>query len=179
MKLPRLLLTVFLMTQMGLHAQGGWRDQLARALPLMGQRNWIVVGEPAFPLMNAPGMDVVATDLSQTDLLTAVMDAVSRARHVRPVFYTDAELPFVQESDANGISAYRAQLVLLLKGAEVTTTLPDIQLMGNLEDISHSYRVLVLKSTTTLPYTSVYIQLDWGYWGPDAERRVRAAMQAK
>jgi hypothetical protein len=28
----------------------------------------------------------------------------------------------------------------------------------------------------TLPYTSVFLQLDCGYWSADAERRLREAM---
>jgi hypothetical protein len=179
MTFPRVLFLALLMAAPGLHAQNAWRDQLARALPLMGHRNWIVVGEPAFPLVNSTGIDVVATDLSQTDLLTAVLDAVLKARNVRPVFYTAEELPFVSEQDANGIGAYRAELATLLKGGVVVATLPHDQIMGNVEDVSRSYRVLVLKSTTTLPYTSVFIQLDSGYWTPDAEKRLRAAMQPR
>jgi hypothetical protein len=108
-----------------------------------------------------------------------VLDALSRARHVRPVFYTAAELPFVPERDANGISACRVQLAALLNGGEVVASLPHDQIMVNMEDVSRSYRVLVLKSTTTLPYTSVFIQLESGYWSPDAEKRLRAAMQPK
>lgn len=179
MTLRPLLLAVLLTANCRLCAQSSWRDQLARDLPQMGSHNWIVVGEPAFPLVNATGITVVATDLGQTDLLTAVLDAMARAGHVRPVFYTDAELPFVAEQDAVGIGAYRAQLAALLKGGQVVATLPQEQIMGNLEDVSRSYRVLVLKSTTRLPYTSVFIQFDSGYWSADAEKRVRSGMQGR
>jgi hypothetical protein len=177
--LQRFVLPVLLLASTALFAQTAWRDPLARDLPLMGQHNWIVVADPAFPLLTTPGIDVVATDLSQTDLLTAVLDALSRARHVRPVFFTDSELPFVPERDANGIGAFRAQLSILLKGGEINATLPQDQIMGNIQDISGTYRVLVLKSTTALPYTSVFIQLGSGYWSADAEKRLRAAMQPR
>jgi hypothetical protein len=177
--LQRFVLPVLLLASTALFAQTAWRDPLARDLPLMGQHNWIVVADPAFPLLTTPGIDVVATDLSQTDLLTAVLDALSRARHVRPVFFTDSELPFVPERDANGIGAFRAQLSILLKGGEINATLPQDQIMGNIQDVSRVYHVLVLKSTTALPYTSVFIQLDNGYWSSDAEKRLRATMQPK
>jgi hypothetical protein len=36
----------------------------------------------------------------------------------------------------------------------------------------------VLKTNMTLPYTSVFIELDCGYWSPEAEARLRAAMEA-
>jgi hypothetical protein len=161
------------------YGQSVWHDQLTRALPLMGRRNWIVVGEPAFPLVNATGIEVVTTDMSQTDLLSAVLDMLSRARHLRPMFYTDAELPYVAETDANGIGSYRAQLATLLKGGGPVTSLPHDQLMTDLVDVSRGYQVLVLKSTTMLPYSSVFIELDSGYWSADAEKRLRSAMQGR
>jgi len=147
-------------------------------MPLLGRHNWIVVADPAYPLPNSAGIEVVATDLSQTDLLTAVLNALAGARHVRPVFFTDAELPFVSEQDAIGIKAYQAQLATLLKGGEVSS-LPREQIEAEVEDDARNYHVLVLKSTTTLPYTSVFIKLDSGYWSADAEKRLRAAMQPK
>jgi len=67
---------------------------------------------------------------------------------------------------------------MLLKGGQVTV-LPHDQLMTDLVDVSRGYRVLVLKSTTLLPYSSVFIELDSGYWSADAEKRVRSAMQGK
>jgi hypothetical protein len=36
--------------------------------------------------------------------------------------------------------------------------------------------VLVLKTRLTIPYTSVFIRLECGYWSADAEKRLRAAM---
>jgi hypothetical protein len=32
------------------------------------------------------------------------------------------------------------------------------------------------KTNLTLPYTSVFLQIDCGYWSADAERRLRDAM---
>jgi len=84
----------------------------------------------------------------------------------------------VPEQDANGIGAYRAQLATLLKGGE-TASAPHEQLLAKLDAVSGQYHVLVLKSTTTLPYTSVFIELETGYWSADAEKRLRAAMQPK
>jgi hypothetical protein len=36
--------------------------------------------------------------------------------------------------------------------------------------------VLILKTDLTLPYTSVFIELDCGYWGPEKEQALRAMM---
>ena len=40
------------------------------------------------------------------------------------------------------------------------------------------YAVLVLKSKTALPYSSVFIELDSGYWDRDSEDRLRQEMRA-
>jgi hypothetical protein len=37
--------------------------------------------------------------------------------------------------------------------------------------------VLILKTSATIPYTSVFLQLNCRYWSDDAEARLRAAMQ--
>jgi hypothetical protein len=177
MRFPGVLI-VLLLGGLRLQGQTTWQEKLVHALPVMGHGDWIVVADPAYPLQTAPGMEVVATGLSQTDLLTAVLNALGGARHVRPVFYTDVELPYVSEQDGNGISAYRAQLGTLLKGGEVSS-LPQQQIEAKVDEAAGRYHVLVLKSATTLPYTAVFIELKSGYWSADAERRLRAAMQPK
>ncbi len=179
MRFRRLLFAGLLLMPWAAAAQNPWRDQLARLLPAMGRHNWIVVADPAYPLVNSTGMTVVATDLGQTDLLTLVLDAILRTGNWRPAFYTDAELPAVAEQDAIGIGAYRAQLSALLKGGEVVRSLTEEQIMSNLQEVARDYRVLVLKSNTRLPYSSVYIQLDSGFWSQDAEKRLRSAMQPR
>jgi hypothetical protein len=169
---------MFLMACSRLSAQSPWQEKLARDLPLMGQHNWIVIADSAFPLPTAPGIEVATTGLSQTDLLTFVLNTLANTPNVRPLFLTDAELPFVAERDANGISSYRVQLAGLLKGSEVETQ-PLDQILTRLDDVARNFHVLVLKSTITLPYTAVFIQLESRYWSPDAEKRLRAAMQPK
>jgi len=166
------------MAGLQLHAQTSWQEKVAHALPLLGHRDWIVVADPAYPLKNSTGFEVFATGLSQTDLLTVVLNALGGARNVRPVFFTDTELAYVSEQDANGISAYRAQLATLLKGGEASS-LPQDQLEAKVDEAARTFHVLVLKSTTPLPYSAVFIDLDTGYWSPDAENRLRAAMKPK
>src|SRR5581483_12526715 len=100
--------------------------------------------EPAFSLPNSTGIVVMPTGLSQTDLLTVVLNALTAARHVRPAYYTATKLPFVAEQDAIGIGSYRAQLAPMLKGGE-TQGLPQQELEAKLDAASRNYRVLVLK----------------------------------
>ena len=174
----RLSLPLLLFLGQQLCAQSNWQDKFLHSLPLMGRRDWIVIADPAYPLKNSSGMDIEATGQSQIKLLTEVLNTLAAAHHVRPVFFTDSELAFVTERDAIGISAYRAELASLLRGGEVTS-LPQEQMEGKVDGAARNYFVLVLKSTTMLPYTAVFIQLDNGYWSADAEKRLRMAMQPK
>ncbi len=178
MKARLIILPLLLMAAQRLYGQAGWQDKLAHEMPMMGEQNWIVVADSAYPLPSAPGMEVVVTGESQTELLTAVLNMVAKAPNVSPEFWTEAELPLVPEQDANGISAYRAQLAGLLAGGKAQALTRD-HMLAKMEDASRSYHVLVLKSTMTLPYTAVFIQLDTRYWSANAERRLRAAMAPK
>ena len=44
---------------------------------------------------------------------------------------------------------------------------------GMLEDANRSFDVLVIRTPTALPYTSVFLELQPGYWDVDSEARLR------
>ncbi len=50
--------------------------------------------------------------------------------------------------------------------------------MAKLNEAARLYDVLVIKTNLTIPYTSVFLELDCGYWAPEAEQRLRRAMAA-
>ena len=41
---------------------------------------------------------------------------------------------------------------------------------------AQTFSILILKTTMTIPYTSVFFQLDCAYWDAASETRLRAAM---
>jgi hypothetical protein len=86
-------------------------------------------------------------------------------------------LKFVPEEDAPGISAYRQQLAKLLDKREVNV-MEHEKIIALLDQAGQTFRVLIIKTNLTLPYTSVFLQLDCGYWSADAEQRLRKAMAA-
>jgi hypothetical protein len=43
---------------------------------------------------------------------------------------------------------------------------------------ARAFRVLIIKTNLTLPYRSVFLQLDCGYWSAEAGQRLRQAMAA-
>lgn len=157
-------------------ADVSWRTKLDQELPLLGHRNWIVIADAAYPWQTAPGIETVWTGVSQTEVVRAVLDTVAKAPHVRPVIYTDAELKAVPEARAKGVQAYRDELAKILSGREVTV-LPHEQIISRLDEAGKTFHVLLLKTKMTIPYTSVFIQLDCDYWSAEAERELRETMK--
>jgi hypothetical protein len=51
-------------------------------------------------------------------------------------------------------------------------------MLSQIDEAGKQYRVLVLKTTMTIPYSSVFIRLDCKYWGAEDEKRLRAKMAA-
>jgi hypothetical protein len=156
-------------------AQSDWKAELAQRLPLLGHRNWILIADSAYPLQVSPGIEVVETNADQVEVVRYVLAQVNNSIHVRPEIFMDAELPYVPEQDAPGATAYRQQIAQVLNGYKIDSLLHD-KLIAEMGQSSQSFRVLVLKTNLTVPYTSVFIRLNCKYWPTDAENRMRAQM---
>jgi len=170
-----LLLTLMLMIAITAGCRTAWRDKLTQNLSVMGHRNWVVVADSAYPAQNRPGIETIATGEDQLKTVKAVLRAVDEATHVRPIIYLDRELQSVSEADAPGINVYRGRLQLLLLN-RVVRTMPHEELIARLDEGAKVFRILILKTDMTLPYTSVFFELDCGYWSAEAEKRLRDKM---
>jgi L-fucose mutarotase/ribose pyranase (RbsD/FucU family) len=156
-------------------AAPSWQKTVAERIPLYGHRNWIVIADSAYPAQSGAGIETVVSNADHLEVVQAVLTALSHTKHVRPIVYTDAELKYVSENDAPGINAYRERLSRLL-GNRPVSVLPHEQIISRLDEAGKLFRVLIIKTNLTVPYTSVFLQLDCGYWSADAERRLREAM---
>jgi hypothetical protein len=152
-----------------------WRELLTQRLSLYGHRNWIVVADSAYPAQSSPGIETIASHADHLFVLQHVLGAIHASGHVRPVIYTDRELKFVSEQDAPGIQKYREELEALLGKSEVQA-LPHEDIITKLDQASKTFKILIIKTNLTLPYTSVFIELRAGYWSDAAERHLRAVM---
>jgi D-ribose pyranose/furanose isomerase RbsD len=155
-----------------------WESKLKAELPQLGHRNWIVVADAAYPKQSAPGITTIFTGGEQLEVLKTVLKAVEGAPHVKAIIMVDSELEHVTEEDAPGVIAYRTALKELMKGAQ-TKVLPHEQIISKLDEGSKLFNVLLLKTTMTIPYTSVFLELDCGYWNAEKEQRLRAAIEKK
>lgn len=161
----------------GMHKSPDWRARLNQELPLLGHRNWIAVVDSAYPLQTSGGIETIETNADQLEVVKSVLDELGKAKHVRPVIFTDAELKVVPESDAAGVTAYREALKKLL-GKTDAPALPHEEIISKLDEAGKTFHILVLKTRLTIPYTSVFVRLECGYWSADAEKRLREAMAA-
>lgn len=183
-RLRGVLMFAFILLGVGaLYGQSGgatstasdWRARLKEELPLLGHRNWIAVVDSAYPLQTSAGIETVETNAEQVDVVRAVLDELGKVTHVRPVIFADAELKLVPESDAAGVTAYRGALEAVLRGRE-TQSLPHEQIIAKLDEAGKTFHILVLKTRLTIPYTSVFLRLDCGYWSDEQEKRLREKM---
>jgi hypothetical protein len=156
-------------------AQSNWKSRVNESMPLLGHRNWILIVDSAYPLQSSPGVETIETNASHLDVLQYVLGAVNNSIHVRPLIYVDKELPFVPDDDAPGASAYRKQIAQTLSDYTIES-IPHERVISQIDETSKEFHVLVLKTTMTIPYSSVFIRLDCKYWSADAEKRMRARM---
>lgn len=171
------ILTLLFFTVSSASAAEPWQDKLQQQLPLLGHRNWIVVVDSAYPLQTAPGIETVYASASQIEIVKHVIAALAKTQHVKPTVYLDAEMKFVAENDAPGISTYRDDLKTILT-KQPAQELPHEQIIAKLDEAGKTFKVLVIKTPLTKPYTSVFFQLECGYWNAEAEQRLRDAMKA-
>jgi len=154
----------------------GWENVITDRLSAMGHRNWIVVADSAYPKQVAAGVETVPTGEDHFLVLKTVLDAISAAEHVRPIVHLDAELQYLSENDAPGIEAFREDLAQQLNRQDVQSHSHE-EIIGKLDEAGKSFHVLLLKSNLTLPYTTVFLQLDCGYWSDEAEQNLRRSME--
>jgi hypothetical protein len=152
-----------------------WNKRLVDSMPLLGHRNWILIVDSAYPLQTSPGVETIETNAAQLEVVWTVLNEIDKSIQVRPVVYMDAELPFISEFDAPGISAYRSEIGKLVPKSPVQSRRHET-LISDIEEAGKTFHVLVLKTNMTLPYTSLFIRLDCKYWSADQEKNLRLKM---
>jgi hypothetical protein len=159
-------------------AGDNWKQKLQKELPLLGHRNWIVVADSAYPLQTAPGIETIYVEADQLEVVKGVIAELAKTKHVKPTIYTDAELKHVAETNAPGIGAYRDGLSSALTNQPVQV-LPHEEIIRKLDEAGKTFKVLLIKTPLTKPYTSVFFQLECGYWNAEAEAQLRKAMKQR
>jgi len=154
-----------------------WKAIVQSRLPLYGHRNWVVVADAAFPVYAAPGIETIVVNEDLPSVLRYVASTISSSRHVRATVFLDQELQFIDEHDYPGVTELRKQITASFAKDQVSS-IPHTEVMTRIDEAGKTFRILFIKTTATIPYTSVYMRLDCGYMSDDVERKIRTAMAA-
>jgi len=153
-----------------------WQEQFNKTLPLLGHRNWILVVDKAFPYQNAAGMDYIVANDSLLPVLKYVLDKVNSSGHVKADIYRDKELSYITEKQVKGVTQYSNDLNKLFSNGQGQVLLHD-SVFKKLDSEAKLFKILVIKTNETIPYSSVFIRLDCAYWDADEEKQLRINMQ--
>ncbi|WP_316839113.1 RbsD/FucU domain-containing protein [Pedobacter gandavensis] len=153
-----------------------WKKQVQTKLPMLGHRNWILIVDQAFPEQNSLGMEYIYANEDLLPVLKEVLTQVNASAHVKPIVYQDQELNFITENQAKGVKNFISGAKEVLGTQKVESLLHD-EVFKKLDTESKLFKVLVIKTNEVIPYTSVFLQLDCGYWNGDKEKELREAMR--
>jgi L-fucose mutarotase/ribose pyranase (RbsD/FucU family) len=149
-----------------------WKGSVNQQVNQLGYRNWIVVSEASFPAHSRAGVRQVNANAEVPEVVDYVLNALEQTQHVRPHVYLTREMRSVENDFAPGIDEMRKRIAQSLHGHE-STELDQQSLITLLESANQSYDVLVIRTPTALPYTSVFLELQPGYWDAESEDRLR------
>lgn len=161
---------------MDMRSENTWRAAVDSQAAQLGYRNWIVIAEASFPAHSRSGVRQVSAPVEAPEALDYVLQALEQTENVRPQVYLTRELRSVENDFAPGIDELRKRLQASLHGHEATE-LDQQSLLTLLEDANRSFDVLVIRTQTALPYSSVFLELKPGYWDAESEARLRERIE--
>lgn len=155
-----------------------WKTEVKNTIQLFGHRNWIVVADGAYPKQSNPAIKTITVDADQLEVGKFVQEAIEKTAHIQSTIFVDKEMAFVAEKDAKGIEKYRFELNKMLNAKNLNTKLHE-EIIGELDKSAELFDVLIIKTKLAIPYTSVFFQLECGYWNAEAEKNLRINLNAK
>jgi D-ribose pyranose/furanose isomerase RbsD len=147
--------------------------ELENLLPLLGHRNWILVVDKAYPLQSSQGISYLNSGDELQTVLKNVLNALEKAPHVRPVIYLDKELDFMDDELCEGLSDFKLKLQNTCSAYHFKQ-IPHEDIFNKLDEAARLFNVVVIKTESLIPYTSVFIELDCGYWSEEKEKILRS-----
>jgi D-ribose pyranose/furanose isomerase RbsD len=154
-----------------------WQTTLQQRLSLYGHRNWIVVADAAYPAYSQSGVETIVANQDLPSVLKYVAHAISSSKHVRATVFLDQELQFVQETDYPRVTALRKAISQTFAKNSLSTV-PHSEAISKIDDAAKTFRVLFIKTNTTIPYTSVFMRLECGYLTDEVDKKIKDAMAA-
>jgi L-fucose mutarotase/ribose pyranase (RbsD/FucU family) len=155
-----------------------WQTEVEKTIQLFGHRNWIVVADGAYPKQSNPAIKTITVNASQLEVVQFVQESIEKTTHVHSTIFVDKEMAFVAEKDAKGIEKYRLELNKILNAKNLNTKFHE-EIIGELDKSAELFDVLIIKTKLAIPYTSVFFQLECGYWNAEAEQNLRTSLLEK
>jgi hypothetical protein len=126
------------------------------------------VADAAYPAQH--GIEVLVSGEEHESVLREVSKLLKDAGHVRPVAMLDQEFDAVTGFEL--LPDLRVAIDEALEGIEVERLWHD-ELISILRDVAGQFRVIVIKTQSAIPYSSVFFKLECGYWTEDQEKELR------
>ena len=149
---------------------------LGNELPQLGHRNWVVITDAAYPLQAHPAIDTHLCADALPNILSLVLSQIEGHNHIRPQIHLDQEFHYVADSEIAGISDFRTDLMTRLQSFPHETCRHE-DLIRKMDQAASMYRILLLKSISLFPYSSVFIELQCGYWNEKSEAALQATLR--
>lgn len=153
-----------------------WQVQLSDNLAMMGAQNWVVIAESSYPAYSGTSVDTLLATKPSDVVFEQVLNTIETEGHVQPRIMVPSELRHIDEDYAPGITAYRENIYKLLPG-RFYYEVPNRIINSQITEAAKQLKILVIKTTTSLPYSNIYIELDSGYWNSDSEATLRAKLE--
>lgn len=152
-----------------------WIKNLEREVSELGAENWILVTDHAYPIPQSAEAHVVLADAKLDVALAAVFEAVESEGHIWPRLYTLREFDFLEKDYAPGVASLRELRTAVIAERKLQV-IPQSTVDLLLEEVIPNKRILIVKSTSAYPYSSVFMELDSGYWNARSEDALRKKM---
>ncbi len=149
-----------------------WKTEVENTLKLFGHRNWVVVADAAYPLQSNPSIKTILVEAEQLEVVEFVHESIKQSNHVDATIFLDKELEWVSEEAAKGITNYRNNLSKLWEGKPTQSLLHE-DIIRELDHSANLFTILIIKTNQTIPYTSIFFQLECGYWDANDEEKLR------
>jgi hypothetical protein len=156
--------------------QHAWGMALDMQLPLFGHRNWILIVDKAYPEQSAAGIETIYTGANQEEVVKQTLQKIADANHITPIIYTDRELQFLTDSLVQGVDSLIQFYEKTFTGFKSFSVIHD-EIFPKIDKAAEQFKILVLKTNSTIPYSSVFIELDCGYWNEQSEKALREKMK--
>jgi hypothetical protein len=158
--------------------QSPWKAAVHRHTSQLGFRNWIIIAEASFPAIGRTGVMQVPANVEIPEAFDYVLNVIDESQHVKPSIYFTRESQVLENDAAPGIDLLRQKVRQSIQEMP-TTTMEQDSLLTVLQDVNRSFDILIIRTNTTLPYSSIFIELQPGYWDAEAEEKLRQRMETK